>query len=46
MPRAISSNNQIKGAFQDIIAPEIRAIHGKIGTVKVEIHRLDEKVQL
>jgi hypothetical protein len=36
--------DQIKTAFEDIIAPEIRAIHGEIGTLRVEIHRLDEKV--
>jgi chromosome segregation ATPase len=36
--------DQVKTAFQDIIAPEILAIHGEIGTLKVEIHRLDEKI--
>jgi cell division septum initiation protein DivIVA len=36
--------DQVKTAFQDIIAPEIRAIHGGIGTLKVEIRRLDEKI--
>ena len=36
--------DQIKQAFQDIIAPEIRAIHGEIQTLKVEIRRLDEKI--
>jgi predicted nucleic acid-binding Zn-ribbon protein len=36
--------DQIKSAFQDIIAPEIRNIHGEIGTLKVEIRRLDDKI--
>ncbi len=36
--------DQVKTAFQDIIAPEIRAIHGEIETLRVVIRRLDEKI--
>ena len=36
--------DQVKAAFQDIIAPEIRAIRGEFETLKVEIRRLDEKI--
>lgn len=35
---------QNKTAFQDLIAPEIRGIHGEIGTLKVDIRRLDGRI--
>ena len=41
----MSVYDQIKAAFQDIVAPEIRALHGEIKTLQVEIKRLDEKVE-
>ncbi|MFH0775249.1 MAG: hypothetical protein V2A53_07170 [bacterium] len=35
-----------KKAFQDIVAPEIKAIYGEIKTLHIEIKRLDEKIDL
>ncbi len=36
--------DQVKQAFQDIVAPEIQTIKGEIRTLQVEIRRLDEKM--
>jgi ABC-type phosphate transport system auxiliary subunit len=34
----------VKQAFQDIVAPEIKNIHGDIKAIHVELKRLDEKM--
>ncbi|MEW6102303.1 MAG: hypothetical protein AB1630_00555 [bacterium] len=36
--------DDFKKAFQDIVAPEIKAIYREIGIVRSEIKRLDEKI--
>ncbi|MEW6681133.1 MAG: hypothetical protein AB1297_09000 [bacterium] len=36
--------DDFKKAFQDIVAPEIKAIYGEIGILRSEIKRLDEKI--
>ena len=36
--------DQIKKLFQDVVAPEIRALQGKIKAIQVEIRRLDDKI--
>ncbi len=36
--------DQIKKAFQDIVAPEIRALQGDIKALQVEVKRLDDKI--
>ena len=36
--------DQIKKAFQDIVAPEIRALQGDIKALQVEVKRLDDKM--
>lgn len=37
--------DQIKKAFQDIVAPEIRALQGDIKALHVEVKRLDDKIE-
>ena len=36
--------DQIKSAFQDLIAPELHAIRGDIAVLCGEIQRLDQKI--
>src|SRR5713226_818593 len=42
--KGVGLYDQVKSAFQDIIAPELHAIRGDIHAIRGDIHRLDQKI--